>query len=117
MPAAPRKAEKNDEKPEPVTPAEAAAAEAVPDEEKDDTILVPFRGVDIPVPNPAKTRDSFAVQMAVASGNDARLLYVLVGARGSRMIEALIDDSKDDFLSVAREFFTAYGEVTGQGNS
>jgi hypothetical protein len=33
------------------------------------------------------------------------------------MIEALIDDSKDDFLSVAREFFTAYGEVTGQGNS
>jgi hypothetical protein len=44
MPAAPRKAEKNDEKPEPVTPAEAAAAEAVPDEEKDDTILVPFPG-------------------------------------------------------------------------
>lgn len=96
------------------TAAEAAAVEATPN---DDTVVVPFRGVDIPVPNPAKGGQSFAVQMALAAGSDARLLYALVGDRGSRMIQTTIDESKDTFESVVREFFESYGEVTGQGNS
>lgn len=97
------------------SPAEAAAAEATP-EQQDDTITVPFRGAQIPVPNPAKTTESFAVQMALAAGSNAKLLYALVGERGTRMIQATLKPD-DAFLDVVEEFFTAYGEVTGQGNS
>jgi hypothetical protein len=100
---------------EPATPAEAAAAEALP-EQQTDTVIVPFRGLEVPVPNPAKNGDSFAVQMAVASGSNARLLYALVGDRGTRLIESTLTD-EDVFLDVVSEFFTAYGEVTGAGNS
>lgn len=108
----PPRAKKIEESP---TPAETAAAEATP-EQQDDTILVPFRGTDIPVPNPAKAARSFALQMAFASGNDARILYELIGDRGTRMIQSLIGPA-DDFVAVVREFFEAYGQVTGQGNS
>lgn len=97
------------------TPAAAAVAEALPDEQPD-MVIVPFREIEVPVPNPAKNADSFAVQMAVASGSNAKLLYALVGERGTRLIQSTLTDD-DAFLDVVQEFFTAYGEVTGMGNS
>lgn len=106
------------------TDAEAAAVEAnadvdtteVPDP-PEGMIVVPFRGVDLTVPGPEKWGRSFRLRMAAASGDMARLLAGLIGPVGTAQVAALVNEDEDDFEDVAAEFFRAYNEVTGAGNS
>lgn len=105
------------------TPAEAAVVEANPDPAPEaptppeGMVTVPFRGLALTVPAPSRWGRSYRLRMAAASGDDARLLAALVGDHGTRLIATKIDEDKDDFDDVVAEFFVAYNEVTGSGNS
>ena len=60
---------------------------------------------------------SFRARIAMRSGTDADLFIAVVGDRVATDMWRLIDESKDTYESVMQEFFTAYGEATGAGNS
>jgi len=115
------------------TPAEAAALEANTDDPEaaaapaaedaplpDGMVKVPFRGVDLVVPGPARWAKSFAIRMALASGRDDQLMYAILGDGNTSLVSRLINEDTDDFVAIVGEFFQAYNEVTeatGEGNS
>jgi hypothetical protein len=96
--------------PDGITPAEAAAAEAL----NDGDIAVEFRNATFVIPE--STRASARFAMAVASGQDHKFIYELIGPADSDRFIALCKPG-EPFAEVAVEFFTAYGKASGQGNS
>ena len=94
------------------TPAEAAAAEAL----NDGDVEVEFRGQKFVIK--AETLRSARFRLAVASGNDAQMVYELLASNpfDEQRLFALADRGEDG-LEFFGEFFAAYAKASGQGNS
>jgi hypothetical protein len=92
------------------TPAEAAAAEAL----NEGDVAVEFRGATFVIPDDIYSTP--AVVMALASGQDHKILYHLLGDREADRWVRLCKPG-ESFRDAASEFFEAYGKASGQGNS
>lgn len=92
------------------TPAEAAVAEALGE---NDT-KIHLRGQDFVIKG--ETRASFRYAMAIASGNDAQILFELVSPEDRARLFAVARPG-ESFVEVATDFFEALAEASGEGNS
>lgn len=93
------------------TPAQAAADEAVAGVQD---VTVEFRGEKFLIT--AERRLSWKFTMAVASNNPAQMIAEAIDAKDRpRMLAVGKDDER--FWDVANEFWNAYAEASGQGNS
>lgn len=110
MPAPARKtpAKKTASKP---NPAEAAVKEAL----NEGDVEFNVRGQKFVMK--ASTRSSFDYAMAIASGNDAQIIYELVSPEDRQRLFALKRYQGEPFVDIATDFFEGLAQASGEGNS
>lgn len=109
MPAQPRRRTASTTK-KSTAAGEAAAREAVGDGD----VVVEFRGEKFVVTRESRT--SFRFAMASAGGETHVMMYELIAAKDRPRFIAL-GKPNEMFVDVAREFFAALNEASGEGNS